>query len=155
MFSKKGDILMGCDLHSVVQKKQPDGTWFDLSEGYEGRCYAAFGILAGVRGVGYDPISGSRGIPEGFSVVDDSYQPDNPDFKLNEYSDMDERGLYMGEHSFGHASFDEIIEREKDFRNEDAGHFVDWVYSILAEHNVDKDDLTSVKDFRLVFGFDS
>lgn len=81
---------MGCDIHTMLEVRLPDGTWecltpFETEEDdgetysypvwdkqpYRGRNYQLFTILAGVRDYssGVEPISEPRGVPEDASQV--------------------------------------------------------------------------------------
>ncbi len=62
---------MGCDIHSVAEKRREDGTWQAVENvGFNG-CYSykVFAFLAGVRN-SFDvpPISEPRGIPTDVAV---------------------------------------------------------------------------------------
>ena len=61
---------MGCDIHSVAERRRPDGTWEAVENASAFGCagYVTFAFLAGVRN-SFDvpPISNPRGIPDNAS----------------------------------------------------------------------------------------
>lgn len=74
-------IKMGTDIHTFVETKRNDewvnlALWtkdfetgkFNKALIYDGRNYNLFGLLAGVRMMGVEPISEPRGIPEDMSA---------------------------------------------------------------------------------------
>ena len=98
---------MGTDIHAVAQAKI-NGAWFDIESKFDdGRHYKLFAHLAGVRnGVGFagckagdavNPIQEHRGFPS--------------DFETDEYGE-DHNGQWMGDHSFGWVSGNEIMSHD-------------------------------------------
>lgn len=97
---------MGTDIHSQFQKRLHCGAWQDVESQYsEGRHYQLFAVLAGVRnGTGFagvttgepvTPIAEPRGLPS--------------DFEMDTEDDSCHCGKWMGEHSQGWLSGDELL----------------------------------------------
>lgn len=121
---------MGCDIHSVFQKKVATG-WEDVESKYpDERHYALFAWIGNVRnGFGFagvpthdriEPLSDCRGFPEGFEVVDDEDHPissnairgGRAEWYKDEDSDPAAEGhlrMWMGDHSHSWLSADEIL----------------------------------------------
>lgn len=119
---------MGCDIHIVIQRQEADGQWAEIAyqdapndwnkrpltpnvavapDGFDGRNYDLFGILADVRngsgfagvltGSGWPSIAPRRGLPKGFDEAQILPSPEYP-----EYS----RGV--GDHSFTWIGLEEL-----------------------------------------------
>lgn len=111
---------MGCDIHAVFQAKV-NGVWVDVPSNYEqGRHYALFSWLAGVRNGGSHaivPIAERRGLPADFKMgPEEAHQTSivNVDPRRAKYLDEGEcaSGIYnmrMGDHSYSWLSLDEIL----------------------------------------------
>lgn len=95
---------MGTDIHGVVQQRFPDEPWETVSQIIRERNYALFSALAGVRCLNGDlaPVQESRGLPADFACV-----PGDPEWH-KWYEGSDEHGSWMGDHSHGWATPDEI-----------------------------------------------
>jgi hypothetical protein len=122
---------MGTDIHWTFQAKV-NGAWEDVPSNYEGdRHYALFAHLAGVRnGYGFagiktgssvDPIQEGRGLPDDFQIGDDEYhgmpQEAASDWEVKkEYWEYGQTQpmRWMGDHSYGWATADEILEHDWD-----------------------------------------
>lgn len=120
---------MGCDIHIVIQRQEPDGAWRELPwqhvwshdgkdsavkgvpiapDVFRNRNYDLFGILANVRnGSGFAGIQTGEGWP---SIADDRGFPDDfdadkalPDPAYPEYGPRS-----LGDHSFTWVSLDEL-----------------------------------------------
>lgn len=106
---------MGCDIHSVVQKRV-NGEWVTYREGFSDRNYHAFALLAGVRNNFDDivPISEERGFPKGFVVKDDAHPlPRKFEWEEGSYripEKGEKRTYWMGDHSFGYCSARELAQ---------------------------------------------
>lgn len=115
---------MGTDIHTVWQKKNKDGSYTDVKNPYnENRHYYLFAWLGNVRnGFGFagiktheplTPLSDCRGLPADFELIDDEYHPTKlenyPDWCLEYYKDGEPTQTWMGNHSHGWLTWDEII----------------------------------------------
>lgn len=165
---------MGADIHSVAQVRIQDEdseqvAWHTVMRrvGGDERNYAAFGLLAGVRGE-IGPAYEQRGLPEGFQVVNGEDHPVSPAVPPSKYLYADKcyddyRRIYslqmrrsanawMGDHSHSWLTLGELkkIQRHKD----DGAWLIPQVLSDLEElkafYGVESDE-----DVRFVFGFDS
>ena len=58
---------MGCDIHLHIEIKM-DGKWEHYANPWVDRCYALFGVMAGVRGDG-PAIVEPKGLPEDMSII--------------------------------------------------------------------------------------
>lgn len=94
---------MGCDIHLYLERKNKEGTWepINVPENLlpDDRCYALFGLLAGVRSDEFEPLFKDRGIPED-TCYKKSKGPGNDDMP------------WLGDHSFTYAYLDEIYNIE-------------------------------------------
>lgn len=100
---------MGCDIHVFVERKNEEGKWVAVEgpnpyygkwdnetplvlEGwlYNGRNYALFGLLAGVRNETIKPISEQKGIPEDASDEWREYTEDDCDLHSHSYYTLKE-----------------------------------------------------------------
>jgi len=119
---------MGCDIHIVIQAQDPNGVWQEIvyqdtpwqkdkatipgipvaPDGFDGRNYDLFGILANVRngsgfagietGSGWPSIAPDRGWPDEFDAEQVALTPEYPE----------DGPRFMGEHSFTWVSLDEL-----------------------------------------------
>lgn len=129
---------MGCDIHPVIEiKSKYDDEWkLAACRGVpQYRSYSAFALLAGVRGG--DPVIPPRGLPEDLSN----------ETKLL----MDQKGLYLGDHSFSWLTLEEL-DRD-DFSEDDCWLIFDLakLMRTLMENYYGTDE----NGVRVVFGFDS
>ena len=133
---------MGCDIHTVWQKR--DGhKWVDVPSDYdESRNYSLFGILAGVRGDG-PPIVEPRGYPSDFEVGEDNDHPTDIETEWRE-----DGRVWVGDHTHSWLMSDEMIEWYE-ANDSDIPPFVEpffhEVIRLHREHGM----------VRLVFGFDN
>lgn len=150
---------MGCDIHSIFQRKTATG-WEDVVSEYDqDRDYELFGILAGVRGLDM-PIKPRRGMPQDFEVVDSEYHPINGVAFLSpsdrEYlkanSDLEladdhpeDAYLWMGDHSYTWYTGDELMAWWNAHDAPCYAYFFDEVARLVDEH----------KEIRFVCGYDS
>lgn len=101
---------MGCDIHMILQAKGPhDKMWstYILPDKYVGRDYSFFGILAGVRSIEYEPVSGPKGLPDDLTIplqdrleallIETHLDPDNPEYHSQTYLSMTEIDEYLEE----------------------------------------------------------
>lgn len=137
---------MGCDIHGVYQVKFPSGGWRTWGEIEDDRNYVWFSIIAGVRNyLELDPIQMDRGFPPGFHVENDEHR---------EYRHrmMDERKLWMGDHSFGWVTLKEIEDWPgwTDELRESCAPYLAWVQFIRTKWRDRAAD-----ELRIVFGFDN
>lgn len=124
---------MGCDIHPVVQRRNPGGGWtfvkipeadlpYDkrteggIWDGLCGRHYLRFSILANVRnGYGFagaptyvpiKPIAEPKGLPEDFGGEE------SIPFGFDEYGGRysDEGGPWLGDHSFSWVTLRELLD---------------------------------------------
>lgn len=125
---------MGTDVHSVFQKKTADG-WVDIESQYgDERHYALFAWIGNVRnGFGFagvpthdriEPLSDSRGFPDGFTLVDGDSHPIATNAmrgprRAERYKDADNDPedetylrVWMGGHSYSWLTADEILGAE-------------------------------------------
>lgn len=112
---------------------------------WEGRNYAAFGRLAGIRRSDCDKISEPRGLPPGLSWEDFP----------------EEEGHYgpsrteIGDHSFSYLTCQEILESDVWVKHDwtpPALTATDWEVGKMAKGWADR---FGAENVRLVFGFDS
>lgn len=148
---------MGCDIHlSIEYRTKQDRPWTLLStpipDRYEpggttdllsdilldGRSYALFGILAGVRMRDGDPISEPRGLPNDMSV------------ELEKRIKADE--TWLGDHSFSWLTFREIHEHSRFWEIKEIYPLWFWMIKGVVEET---GWLLKGYEFRVVFGFDS
>lgn len=143
---------MGTDIHGVVQVRWPKAeAWRDEGEIHDDRNYAWFSVLAGVRHAfdeELEPIQERRGFPDGFPVSDEYHDPRR-----------DSGMVWMGDHSHGWATLDEIeawphwdkpvkFYGETTTPREAVGEAVRlWLKYLRAAH--------PSKEVRIVFGFGS
>lgn len=146
---------MGVDIHTALQVKQ-QGRWETIATNiYDGRNYALFGVLAGVRGQ-EEPIVEPRGYPKGFMVDEDNGHP-----IADEAGFMDT--YWMG--NFGHSwlTLEEINDRrERDTYDNEGGeekfdYFIGlrYIVSKMIVLAYDQGYVDNFEDVRLVFGFDA
>jgi len=156
---------MGTDIHTIFQKKTPEG-WEDIDSDYEQkRHYYLFSWLADVRnGYGfagvltYDPViplSKPRGYPPDFQVEDDyhkiarsSLRGSGESYWIEEDQDPkdpDHLNLWMGDHSHSWLSGQEILEGVPPPNKETIDYFLYEVKRLTELHG----------EIRMVFGFDS
>lgn len=105
---------MGTDIHLVVEKRQPDGSWRRAEEKrpttdkwddhpltredwYSERNYTLFGVLAGVRGYDIPKIAEPRGLPDNIDREEDA----NYDIGDHTYSWLTVQELYDYDWSYG------------------------------------------------------
>lgn len=138
---------MGCDIHTVVQVKAGD-EWVSMErEIFDGRSYAMFGALAGVRSYYPKPaVEITHSFPDDFVIEDEEYH----------------NGYWMGEHSHGYVTLENLqkwMKKQKRakrrweiYEMEDNGLITVIIPKLeeLAEKVRVKPD-----EIRLVFGFDS
>ena len=142
---------MGCNIHTVWQKKVGD-SWVDIESEYEeNRHYALFAVLAGVRnGVhhwvknGYfvTPIAEPRGFPKDFDVLDgDMHKTDI----VPKWMDTErfEGEVWMGDHSYSWLSGEEMLKWYDD--KQDLAYFFEEVANLQNKY----------VEIRVVFGFDN
>lgn len=139
---------MGTDLHTCLQVKK-GAKWETIATDiYDGRNYALFSVLAGVRGQ-EEPIAEPRGYPKGFLVDDENMIPVDGVLFFEPY--------WMGE--FGHSwlTLEEISDRNEEDRYSrnalsyfSALRYIEAKMVVVAYENHLKEE-----DVRLVFGFDS
>jgi hypothetical protein len=93
---------MGCDIHTVVQRKTEQGRWEEISFApFDWRSYGMFGFLANVRNYSAVPsISEPRGLPD-----------DLPAYWSEEHD--------VGDHSFSWLSVEELLAFDYDAPFED------------------------------------
>lgn len=137
---------MGTDIHSVFQKRTPDG-WEDVLSAYQGeRHYYLFAKLAGVRNNRDDtPIAEPRGLPDDFKV-DHGEHPISPEIATDfeqRWNDDPVLTRWMGDHSYSWLLGSEIL--NSGHEDEDTKYFFDEVRRLHEEHG----------EVRFVFGFDS
>jgi len=156
---------MGCDIHTLAQKRV-NGKWETLPfEPFDWRSYGMFGFLADVRNYSaVPPISKARGLP------DDIVRPE-PNF----YGEHDDN-LGLGDHSYSWLTVEELSAFDYDQQIEDrrvtrqTAHNV-WDGGVTAEPGEgamttyreflgegffrDLDKLKELGAERVVFGFDS
>lgn len=149
---------MGCDIHTVAQRRTIDG-WKTLDFApFDWRSYGMFGFLADVRNYSaVMPISEPRGLPDDFERIDE-YEPD------------------VGDHSHSWLSVAELLDFDYDQLMEDRRITVQtgpnsWNGGTTSEPGGGEittyrkflgkeffDDLAKLKELgadRIVFGFDS
>lgn len=134
---------MGCDIHTmlVVARKGDDRDYRIVGSGVlQGRDYALFAILAGVRNRDewkITPIAEPRGLPVGFEV--------------------DPEDLYrLGDHSFSWLSPDELRKAAEAYgRHEQAWRPEEKVKAIRAVADYLEAEAEEGDTPRFVFGFDS
>lgn len=98
---------MGCDVHMYAEVRDAEGTWQLVTEPrwrdwrdrptispYEARNYRVFGILAGARDDGVEPISPPRGLPPDVSMGLKCPASDEP---------------YLGDHSFTYLTLSDLL----------------------------------------------
>jgi len=91
---------MGCDIHGVFQRFDPETEkWVEIPSEYgQDRDYQLFSVLAGVRNYHLEPIepiSRPRGLPEDFDWDDSEYPT---------------RSVWLGDHSHSWLSGEEMLE---------------------------------------------
>jgi hypothetical protein len=128
---------MGCDIHMVLQKRQPDNTWKTVEKSlYSDRNYRLFEALAGVRGS--DSVWTPRGLPKDLAHIG------------TEDPMIDD--VWLGSHSFGFLHLDTYFGTKMTTRQ-------GLALSPLTESLVDHLDYSNydgdLNDLRIVFGFDS
>jgi hypothetical protein len=144
---------MGTDIHGFLQVRElPDEPYVTVAELPDGRCYATFYALAGIRR-GFDdivPFSQPRGVPEDLEESSRGYpSAHGGGFEPDRYM-LDEKGekQWIGEHSHSWLYLTEI-----DMRPGIEGEWLDFISFQFREHyHLTKDDPQAV---RIVFGFDS
>lgn len=120
---------MGCDIHEIIEKKQPDGTWKMVETPLNTwRSYDTFAMLANVRngygfagcptGAGFIPISPPKGLPSDLSIDPDSYDDDVP---------------WLGDHSFSWLTLRELQEYDYDRETVKYGVVPEQYYLELKE----------------------
>lgn len=102
---------MGCDIHSIAQKKV-DGVWETLDlKPFDWRSYDLFGFMADVRNLSaVPPLATCRGLPDDLvkrRIDDDAivqgWSGDEPDLPW-----------YLGDHSFSWLSVKELLDFDYD-----------------------------------------
>ncbi len=95
---------MGCDVHAVLQKKKED-QWVTIdTDILPNRDYELFSLLSGVRGQHrLGPVL-HAGFPEDFEVS--AWHSKTDEVTLPNCHE----GYYMGEHSFGWATLQELVD---------------------------------------------
>lgn len=142
---------MGCDIHAIWQV-QRGRYWCDVPSEYkEGRNYALFERLAGVRGEVENAISAPRGLPPDFDIADKSasiYHEIDSDEALD--AAFDHLGFgsvritkWMGDHSHSWLMAGEILSAQFP---EGCEYFVAETRRLRDLHG---------EAMRIVFGFDS
>lgn len=101
---------MGCDIHTVAQKRDPSGKWICVSGEFGGgpdpfdwRSYGMYGWLADVRNYSeVTPISQPRDLPEdhGLEGWDGGYWP---------AADREYGERFLGDHSRSWLSVEELL----------------------------------------------
>lgn len=141
---------MGCDIHSIVQTRNSDGSWSTVpSQFYDDRSYGLFALLADVRNYSEVPtIHKRRGLPD--DIVNQLENDDEID------------GVWLGDHSFTWYTLDELLDfnykqrfvDKREFGNPDCAIediIPDYYFSILEELK----KLGDPKNTRIVMGFDN
>lgn len=129
---------MGCDVHPIVYRLTRHGWWEEAAIPEDGRNYAFFGILAGVRSDWVDTVVPVRGLPADMGTKVDTDR--------------------LGDHTF---SWFTLVEgktwatrhkRDKRVEPRAMSRLLEWigVMQFVADHWELKDDRV-----RVVFGFDS
>ena len=150
---------MGCDIHTIAQRRSADGKWENIEDlnPFDWQSYGMFGFLAGVRNYSaLRPISEPRGLPDDFVDLDG--------------------GPFVGDHSFSWLSVEELTAFDYDAEMEDRRTRVQvapnfWNGGATAEPG--SGEMTTYREFlgeeffrdlaalkaggaeRIVFGFDS
>lgn len=147
---------MGCDIHTCLQVKK-GAKWETIATDiYDGRNYALFSVLAGVRGQ-EEPIAKPRGYPKGFLVDDENMIPVDGVLFFEPY--------WMGE--FGHSwlTLEELNYKlgrdiyeihELCITQDEMEYFISLRYLIskMIVLAYDQGYVDNFEDVRLVFGFD-
>lgn len=104
---------MGCDIHTVVQRKEKD-KWVTIEDHVcDDRSYMLFSMLCGVRSTGrweHPSICNFRGFPEDFEIDEEThpwrkifYDAENIKHEISHHT-------WMGEHSYNWVAFAELME---------------------------------------------
>ena len=136
---------MGTDIHTVLQVKKGKKWETIATDIYDGRNYALFSVLAGVRGQ-EEPIAEPRGLPPGFVVDED-----------NDHRVTDAGGFidsyWMGYHSHSWLTLAEIVDYDS---GGDLEAYIKCLAYITAKMTiVAYENGLELEEVRLVFGFDS
>ena len=148
---------MGCDIHTVLQKKDETGKFISIDHGLlDGRNYELFGFLSEVRGMmppGYSGIA-EDGLPDDF-VVDS--QGRHEIINNNGYIEK----VWMGDHTFGHVSLEDLITAEYPYpkpspadRFEVEKHSKGYTVMFLEDDEIDTGaEIRELQDsLRMIFG---
>jgi hypothetical protein len=148
-------MVMGCDIHGIVQARDPEGDWYTVYIPFaEGRSSALFSILAEVN-VSQISIDTPRGYPEGFIPTSLSEME-----ILQDDSEHSHSWLYLSE-ILEYPHWDDNYDEDITLR-EWCGWFLDWcdgVYKVLSASSsyglaYTEPEFTT-KDIRIIFGFDN
>lgn len=127
---------MGCDIYMRAELYDAESdTWAIVPTGnlYPRREYAVFGILAGVRGVEFEPIAEPRGIPQVVSL---------------EWAFEYKNRVKTGNHSFSWVTAQEVLDYYDGKESKKALAFLRMKVNALCE-------LADADHVRLVFCFNS
>lgn len=138
---------MGCDIHLHIELKI-NGNWENYSATSVPRNYQLFGLMAGVRDRGIEPISQPKGLPDDISLIT----------KLH----YDSYGAYS--HSPSWLNENEIkILKERASKEIDLENFLSFEHNFLSDTFIFGYYICSEEerakefydDIRFVFWFDS
>jgi len=152
---------MGCDINGILQKRKPNTnewtTFAPIERFFEGRSYLLFGILAGVRNNDVEIISDNRGLPEGFTCLDEYHEhiPWPCEWRGREVTKT-----WLGEHDYGWVGFREFLAYNWEQESMDhkgrmtpLGVLFSWIH--LDVYKICDEEKVQPEDIRMVFGFDS